>query len=244
MRPASKTGLRKSGDGAPKRANTEVEVKLRVPDRPRFLRQLARLKAKPIRARVHEMNTLYDTADGNLARHGQMLRIRVERPARKAAGGAGARKIARGKAEKWVWLTFKGPVKEERAKDRGQYKIREEHEARIFDDGEVLGILEALGMRPWFRYEKFRSTFRLTRMKSLKLELDETPIGVFVELEGKRKEIDRAAELLGFGASDYVTQSYGALFMETHSLARGRGGASRVEPTPFSGVPDMLFRRG
>ena len=190
------------------------------------------------------MNTLYDTADGNLARHGQMLRIRVERPARKAAGAAGARKIARGTAGKWVWLTFKGPATGERAKDRGQYKIREEHEARIFDDGEVLGILEALGMRPWFRYEKFRSTFSLPRMKGLKLVLDETPIGVFVELEGRREEIDRAAQLLGFGASDYVTQSYGALFMEKHGLSRGRGGASRVEPTPFSGVPDMLFRRG
>jgi len=99
-------------------------------------------------------------------------------------------------------------------------------------------------MRPWFRYEKFRSTFSLPRMKGLKLVLDETPIGVFVELEGKREEIDRAAQLLGFGASDYVTQSYGALFMEKHGLSRRRGGASRVEPTPFSGVPDMLFRRG
>src|SRR5713101_4596690 len=133
MRPASKTGLRKSGPGAPqranakranpKRANVETEVKLRVPDRPRLLRQLARLKAKLIRARVHEMNTLYDTAKANLARHAQMLRVRVERPARGSYMGMTARKIVPGKPEKSVWLTFKGPAKGARANDRGRYKV-------------------------------------------------------------------------------------------------------------------------
>ncbi len=81
MRSASKTGLRKSGGRGGGRAHTEIEVKLRVPDERRLLRQLARLEAKLVRGRVHEMNTLYDTPDGNLARHGQMLRLRVERPA-------------------------------------------------------------------------------------------------------------------------------------------------------------------
>jgi len=42
-------------------------------------------------------------------------------------------------------------------------------------------------------------------MNGLKLVLDETPIGLFVELEGGRGEINRAARLsrlLGFSASD------------------------------------------
>src|SRR5207248_10996663 len=110
VRSAGKKGLRKSARGAPKRANpkranakrasVETEVKLRVPERPRLLRQLARLKAKLIRARVHEMNTLYDTREGNLARHGQMLRIRVERPARGSYMEVRMHKIAPGKPQK------------------------------------------------------------------------------------------------------------------------------------------------
>src|SRR5207302_951913 len=219
MRSASKTGLRKSGRGTRKRAKTEMEIKLRVPDVPWLQGQLARLKARPISARVYEMNTLYDTPDGRLARHGQMLRIRVEGPALGASAGR-RRKRSKEKSESSALLTFKGPARGARANDRGRYKIREEHELRIFDHEELRRILEALGTRPWFRYEKVRSTYKLPGMNGLKLVLDETPIGFFVELEGGRGEIDRAARLLGFSASEYVNKNYGALFMEERGLHR------------------------
>ena len=237
MRSVGKTRLRKSGPGAAKRANTETEVKLRIPDGLRFLRQLARLKARLIRSRVHEMNTLYDTPEGHLARHAQMLRLRVERPARGAYGGVRVRKKAEERRERSVWLTFKGPAGA-RASGGSRYKVREEHELRVFDDQEMARILEALGLRPWFRYEKFRTTFRLPGMRELKLELDETPIGLFVELEGEPRQINRAAGLLGFGAGDYINKSYGALFMEKCGLSRR---ASRNEPVPSCGLPDMTF---
>lgn len=148
--------------------------------------------------------------------------------------------MAEKKPEIRAWLTFKGPAKGAGANEAGPYKVREEHEVRIFDHEEMPRILEALGLRPWFRYEKFRSTFQLPRMDGVKLMLDETPLGVFVELEGARGEIDGAAELLGFAPSDYITKSYGALFMEERGLAQG---AFHNEPTPFSGLPDMLFER-
>jgi adenylate cyclase class 2 len=240
MRLASKRRLRKSRGAAGKKAHTEIEVKLRIPDKRRLLRQLARLEAKLISARVHEMNTLYDTPDGNLARHGQMLRLRVERPASRAAGAGRKRKASAGKTGNPVLLTFKGPAKGRKASKPGQYKIREENELRIPDRGEALMILEAFGVRPWFRYEKFRTVFGLRGMRGLKLALDETPIGVFLELEGPREEINRAAELLGFARSGYINKSYGALFMEERGLA---GRASHNEPVPFSGVPDMVFGR-
>jgi adenylate cyclase class 2 len=240
MRLASKRGLRKSRGAAGERAHTEIEVKLRIPDKRPLLRQLARLEAKLISARVHEMNTLYDTADGNLARHGQMLRLRVERPASRAAEAGTKRKADAGERGNAVLLTLKGPPKGERAKGPGRYKIREENEVRIPDRGEALMILKALGVRPWFRYEKFRTVFGLRGMRGLKLALDETPIGVFLELEGPREEINRAAELLGFARSGYINKSYGALFMEERGLI---GRASHNEPVPFSGVPDMVFGR-
>jgi adenylate cyclase class 2 len=241
MRSASKTALRKSGRGAPKRAGTEIEVKLRIADRRQLLQRLARLKAKLVVPRVHEANTLYDTAEGHLARHGQMLRIRVERPAARANGAGKARKMGTKRPEISALLTFKGPAKGAKANEPGRYKVREEHELRIADHEELPRILEALGLRPWFRYEKFRSTFKLPRM-SVKLELDETPIGLFVELEGERGQIKRAAGLLGFHGSDYINKSYGALFMEARGRSRARGKASHAEPTPSSRLPDMLFR--
>ncbi len=238
MRSASKTGLRKSGGRDHRKANTEIEIKLRVRDRRRVLRQLARLAAKRIGVRVHEMNTLYDTADGNLARHGQMLRLRMERAAPRAGSVRRAGKMTRKKPEISALLTFKGPANGARAR-AGRYKVREEHELRVAESGEMPKILEALGLRPWFRYEKFRSTFGLPKVSGLKLALDETPIGIFLELEGARQAIDRAAKVLGFSPADYIVKSYGALFMEERGLARPE---SHNEPIPSLGLPNMLFR--
>jgi adenylate cyclase, class 2 len=238
MRSASKTRLRKSERRAGKKSNTEIEIKLRIGDRRRFLRQLGRLKAKLTRARVHEMNTLYDTGDGQLARQGQMLRLRVESAA-SGGRGAGQRKVAKDRAASTGVLTFKGPENGAETNIPEPYKVREEHELCISNPEEMSKIFEALGLRPCFRYEKFRTTFSLPGMARLKLTLDETPIGVFAELEGERGEIDRAAGMLGFARSDYINKSYGALFVEERALA---GRASGEEPKSFSGITDMLFR--
>jgi adenylate cyclase, class 2 len=240
MRSASKTGLRKSGGRGGGGAHTEIEVKLRIPDKRRLLRRLAHLEAKLVRARVHEMNMLYDTPDGNLARHGQILRLREERPASRAARAGRIRKTASGKRGIPVLLTFKGPVRGPKADKPGLYKVREENELSIPERSVALSILEAAGVRPWFRYEKFRTVFELRGMRGLKLALDETPIGVYLELEGPREEINRAAKLLGFARSGYINKSYGALFMEERGIV---GRASHNEPVPFSGVPDMVFGR-
>ena len=239
MRSASKTRLRKSARRAGKKSNTEIEVKVRSGDRRGFLRQLSRLKAKLTRARVHEMNTLYDTGDGQLARQGQMLRLRVERPAGSARGAGRGTKSAKDRPASTGVLTFKGPADGAETNNPEPYKVREEHELRISSPEEMPKIFEALGLRPCFRYEKFRMTFSLPGMTQLKLTLDETPIGLFVELEGERGEIDRAAGMLGFARSDYINKSYGALFVEERGLARPTSGK---EPTSFSGITDMLFR--
>src|ERR1700730_7697233 len=239
MRSASKTRLRKCERGAGKKSNTEIEVKLRIGDRRGFLRQLARLKAKLTRGRSHEMNTVYDTGDGQLARQGQMWRLRVERPAGRARGAGRETKSAKDKPASTGVLTFKGPANGAETNNPEPYKVREEHELCISNPEEMPKIFEALGLQPCFRYEKFRMTFSLPGMAQLKLTLDETPIGVFVELEGEREEIDRAAEMLGYARSDYINKSYGALFVEERRLA---GGALGKEPTSFSGITDMLFR--
>jgi adenylate cyclase class 2 len=96
--------------------------------------------------------------------------------------------------------------------------VREEIELEVTDDTTLAQIFEGLGLRRWFRYEKFRTTFRLpsalTWARRLLIELDETPIGVFVELEGPAKAIDRTARALAFQKSDYVLANYMVLYRE------------------------------
>src|SRR5260370_39673396 len=94
----------------------------------------------------------------------------------------------------------------------GSYKVRDEIELEVTDPGNLTRIFEGMGMSGWFRYEKYRTTFRLPASKAwangLLIELDETPIGTFVELEGPASAIDRAAEDLGFTQHDCAFRHY------------------------------------
>jgi adenylate cyclase class 2 len=44
--------------------------------------------------------------------------------------------------------------------------------------------------------------------------VDETPVGNYIELEGGAEWIDRWAAALGYGAAEYITLSYGSLYLE------------------------------
>jgi adenylate cyclase class IV len=206
----------------------ETEIKLRVSDLGTFLRGLKRLRARPISGgsgRVHEGNVIFDTPEGGLAKHGQLLRIRIETPE-----GPGVKSSAKTQR---VVLTFKSPVSDpgvegpqgvdkpgasDRMVKAGRHKVREEVEVEVADAAMLQKIFEGLGMRGWFRYEKYRTTFVLPASqrwaKGLLIELDETPIGTFVELEGPPEAIDRAARELGYSPRDYVLKNYLALYLE------------------------------
>jgi adenylate cyclase class 2 len=193
----------------------ETEIKLRISDLPAFHRALKRIGARlagPGTSKVHEQNVIFDTPPGGLAKHGQLLRIRTESPI-----APGKSKASREKQR--VVLTFKQPA--DAALDNasnGSYKVREEIEVEVAEAVNLTRIFEGLGMKGWFRYEKYRTTFRLpvskTWAKGLLIELDETPIGTFVELEGPAAAIDRAAQELGFLKHDYVLKNYLRLYLE------------------------------
>ena len=92
-------------------------------------------------------------------------------------------------------------------------ETREELEIRISDYEICKLILERLGFVQIFRYEKYRTEFRRPGDTGVVM-LDETPIGAFLELEGKASWIDQVAETLGYPASQYIIASYGALYLE------------------------------
>lgn len=214
----------------------ETEIKLKVEDLKGFRRLLKKLGAQPVgngSGRVHEENVIFDTPQGGLAKHGQLLRIRTQTPE-----GRGNSK--RSKPKPRVILTFKRPVVHPAGSDAehssdGSHKVREEIEMEVTDAATLTTIFESLGMSGWFRYEKFRTTFRLPTTKAwargLLIELDETPIGTFTELEGPAPAIDRAAAELGYSKRDYVLKNYLTLYIEE---CRRRG----EQPV------HMLFRSG
>ncbi|MGB7846177.1 MAG: class IV adenylate cyclase [Candidatus Acidiferrum sp.] len=195
----------------------ETEIKLRILNPKSFLRLLKKIGAKPVSPRVHEHNLIFDTPDGGLAKHGQLLRIRTETPA--PAG----KKSPSKKASLRTLLTFKSPPEElaigpaAPPPDR-RHKVREEIEMVLPGVGTLQKIFEGLGLRGWFRYEKYRTPYRLPARfkwaKDLLIDFDETPIGTFVELEGPGPAIDQAARELGFSSPDYVLQNYLLLYID------------------------------
>jgi len=205
----------------------ETEIKLRIENPKSLLRSLKSLGATPSTPRVHEHNLLFDTPDGGLAKHGQLLRIRKETPAPGRVGAALRRSSVRKPNKKppsRTLLTFKSPPDRlaigpaaHPSFDR-RYKVREEIELVLNDATSLQKIFEGLGLKGWFRYEKFRTPYRLPARlswaKDLVIDLDETPIGTFVELEGPTSAIDQAARALGFSPSDYVLKNYLVLYLE------------------------------
>jgi adenylate cyclase class 2 len=158
----------------------EIEVKIRIIDIKNLEEKIMQLGAKLEKERFYEKNTLYDFPSKILYKKRQALRLR--------------------KMNKKSFLTFKGPPQKSR-----KFKIREEYEAEVKNEKQVRKILKSLGFIPVFTYEKHRTVYR---KKSLKISLDETSIGNFIELEGKREEIVKFANALGVSKKEFIKLDY------------------------------------
>lgn len=179
----------------------EREIKLRFESAADARARVAALGATPLRGRRLQEDALLDTPDGALARQRSALRVRTE-PGKSI-------------------LTFKGPPQP------GAMKLRDEHETPVGDGAALLLILQSLGLRIHFRYEKYREEFA---RGDVVIAIDETPVGVFVELEGSEAHIHETARLLGRTPADYLTESYRTLF-QAHQ------GASHTADMVFADPP-------
>jgi adenylate cyclase class 2 len=180
----------------------EREIKLRFDNEAAARAAVAATGAVLLRPRRLQHDCLLDTAAGQLRDARSILRVRHEPDT--------------------SFLTFKGPVQP------ATMKLREEIETAVPDAAALLSILESLGYRVWFRYEKLREEYRYG---DAIIAIDETPVGTFVEIEGSEDSVTRGATALGRGPADYVLASYRTLYVEQRTRA---------------GLPvgDMLFVHG
>ncbi len=169
-----------TGDGTPQ----EIEVKLPAADLEAIRARLRREGGELERERHDESNDLYDDSQGRIATAGCALRVRRV-PGR-------------------TILTFKGPGRFEKG-----VKTREERETDVADPMELGAILERLGFRRTFRYEKRREEWRFA---GCAVALDETPIGDFVEIEGDPSAIRRAVAALELDFASAIPYSYARLY--------------------------------
>jgi len=182
-------------------AELEIEGKYALPggsaEAAALEESLLGLGARLTRHRHLEENRFLDFADGMLRRRGCGLRVRV------SAGECS--------------LTWKGPVRPD-----SRLKIREEIILDIADPEKLVDLLGRVGLRVIFRFQKFRTEYRLAGGPAV--TVDETPCGWYTELEGSEEEIVRAAAALGLAGRPTVRESYaGLLARELERQGRGAG---------------------
>jgi len=173
-------------------SHRENEIKLAFASPETAVTRLLAAGAVAVHPRAFEDNTLFDLADRALTTSGKLLRLRT-------FGGT-------------TVLTFKAPIAGEH-----RHKLRVEHEVFVSDTETMRAILLGAGFAPVYRYQKYRSTYRFVGVDAA---VDETPIGVFVELEGAEADVDRAAAALGASPSEYIRATYRDL-QEKDAAERG-----------------------
>ncbi len=161
---------------------TETEAKFYIHDLATLQQRVEALGASRVDMRVHELNLRFDTPDRDLHRMGRVLRLRQDSRAR---------------------MTYKDPE----STQPGMLS-RREVEFTVSDFAAARELLEALGYKVAFTYEKYRSTYQLG---PLEIVLDELPYGRFIEIEGDGP-IQVTAEELGLRWDALVHDSYSMLF--------------------------------
>jgi len=170
-------------------AAIETEIKFRVADTAKLEANLSSAGFHLVTPRSFESNVLYDTTDRSLRLKRELVRIR-------SYNG------------RWL-LTHKRVPDSGIGEDRHKHRV--ETETELSDGAALAQVFASIGFVPVFRYEKWRTEWSDGIGHCV---VDETPIGVFAELEGLPEWIDDIAQKLGVAPEDQMTLSYGRLFEE------------------------------
>ena len=176
----------------------EREIKLRFSSASEAREAVLAAGALPLYGRRLQEDALLDTEDEQLRRQRCVLRVRMEN----------------GKSR----ITYKGPVQP------STMKVREELETVVGDGEMLVRVFGEVGLHVWFRYEKYREEFS---HEDVIVAIDETPVGVFVEIEGTEQGIADMTVAIGRTSDDYIVDSYRSLFLQ-HREKYGLNGSDMV----------------
>jgi adenylate cyclase, class 2 len=163
----------------------EIEVKFPLKDRGELIRKLREIGATRLYAETFEDNIVLDRR-GELRTRGALLRVR--------------------KFGRYAIATYKGPMSIE-----GGIKSREEVQTGVESFELAIQLLDAVGFKPVFRYQKFREVWRLSNVEVV---LDRTPIGDYFEIEGPVETIRTVAADLGMNMDQAIRQTYADLYRQ------------------------------
>jgi len=170
--------------------NLEIEVKIKIDNIPVIIKKISKHGFILIQKKYLETNIVFDRADHFLRKNKFLLRLRNQ--------------------DTVSFLTFKRPIFEQVIPS--YYKSREEIELKVSSFENMKKILLLLDFHIFFIYEKYREVYQ---KKDVKIMVDNTPIGNFIEIEGKKEKIDDTARLLGYEKNQYIVESYYTLFKKT-----------------------------
>lgn len=174
---------------------TEIELKVAIQPE-EWASILHNHPIQVVYERRFEDNWLFDTPDRRLSKNRCLLRVR--------------------QYGEHAELTWKEPANDQSP----AYKIRHEITVQVSDARITCQILQRLGFDLWFRYQKFRTVYRL---ENLYIMLDETPIGWFVELEGPPEAIEKALKRFGWHEQSRITGTYYDLYKEASRQGKFKG---------------------
>jgi predicted adenylyl cyclase CyaB len=162
----------------------EIELKFKI-DKPNLIRKkLKEARAKFI-GKAFERTIKFDTKNNDLEKEGKFLRVRT-----------GFENV----------ITFKKKLN----KVEKNFKEREEIELEIADPEKMKKILENLGFTKKWVMEKYREKWQ---WGSVEIVIDKLPkMGNFIEIEGSKKAIEKAAKLLGLRLANGTTATYWGLW--------------------------------
>lgn len=173
-------------------SDKELEVKFFASDLGALAKRVLALGGSLVQERTHEYNLRFDNRKGDLSEAMSMLRLRRD---------SGNR------------ITFKGP-----SETLGGVLARTEIEFDVSDFAAAQKLIEALGYRSNFVYEKYRTTYDI---EGLKITLDEMPYGNFIEIEGPDAEsIHSMAERMQLDWEERLPETYISIFRRLKELAK------------------------
>jgi len=166
---------------------TEIEAKLKVESHKEVIEKLAELGAEFLAEQL-QTDYYFDDANRTLTKGDRCLRLR-----RQSVDD-----------EEKVFLTYKG------AKEKDEFKKRQEIEIEIKGADSVEKLFSALAYEKVLVFEKRR---RIWRLGGCKVALDELPLlGNFVEIEGPDdKRIADVQRNLGLADLPHIGKSYASL---------------------------------